>query len=233
MTPELQALASRVFQSGVLNYSSEFEKYAEVPFISSQHTGMMSLVGDFKLPPASTLKTLYGEAAEEILELADTLKGEIEATDDIGFAIPLRVSLVFAKEEGEEQIVIAKANGSAEDLQNLRKAMIVEKHVDPDKSHPFSQRGLMKAVNDKLWQDLDDEALRKKLPKQNQQGKPALNSHCIQACIMKLGWKKNNNGFHYHSKMSDRHQYSDAAVVALVKKIKKEDSFVARSKASK
>ncbi len=230
LMPELQSIASRVFQSGVLNYSSEFEKYADVPFISSQHTGMMSLVGDFKLPPASTLKTLYGDAATEMLELAETLKDEIEQTDDIGFAIPLKVSLVFAKQEGEEQIVIAKANGSAQDLQNLRNAMIVEKPVNPDKSHPYSLKAFIKAVNQKLTEELEESYLARKLPKKGPDGKPALNSHCVQACINKLNWKSGSNEFHYHSQLSNRHQYSEAAVTELVKRISKDDDFVSRAK---
>jgi hypothetical protein len=230
LMPELQSLASRVFQSGVLNYSGEFEKYAEVPFVSSQHTGMMSLVGDFKLPPASMLKTLYGKAADEIFDLAKTLQSEIESNNDIGFAIPLQVSLVFAKNDGDEQIVIARANGSAEDLKNLRQAMIVEKPVNPDKTHPYSQNGLMNEVNNRLQRDLEKDRLKVKLPKVNDKGIPALNSHCIQACISRLGWKKENNKYHYHSKLSNRHQYSPEAIDELTNRIIKEDSFVTTAK---
>jgi len=41
LMPELQGLASRIFQSGVLNYSSQFEKFCETPFLNSQHSGML------------------------------------------------------------------------------------------------------------------------------------------------------------------------------------------------
>ncbi|WP_373273436.1 DUF3644 domain-containing protein, partial [Vibrio parahaemolyticus] len=44
LIPELQGLASRVFQSGVINYSTKFEEFTEVPFLQSQHSGMISLV---------------------------------------------------------------------------------------------------------------------------------------------------------------------------------------------
>ena len=234
LMPELQSIASRIFQSGVLNYSSEFEKFADVPFISSQHTGMMSLVGDFKLPPASMLKTLYGDAATEILELATTLQDQIEQEDDIGFAIPMRVSLVFAKEEGGDQVVIAKANGSAEDLKNLRQAMVVEKPIDPDKSHPLSQGGLMKRVNEILLRDFAIEKLEKIQPKRDNQGRPSLNQHCIQSCVNKQGWKKqSNNKYHYYSNLSKRHQYSEEAVNELIERITADDHFVVRAKNNK
>lgn len=97
--PEIQSIASRIFQSGVLNFSAEFESFAEVPFISSQHTGMLSLVGDFQLPPASLLKSLYGSAADQILELASQLEQDIEAADDITFAIPINVSLMYTQDD--------------------------------------------------------------------------------------------------------------------------------------
>ncbi|WP_217627954.1 DUF3644 domain-containing protein [Vibrio parahaemolyticus] len=61
LMPEIQGIASRLFQSGVLNYSAKFEEFSEQSFLNSSHTGMISLVGDFKYPPVSVLKTNYGE----------------------------------------------------------------------------------------------------------------------------------------------------------------------------
>jgi hypothetical protein len=230
LMPEIQSIASRIFQSGVLNYSSEFESFTDTAFISSQHTGMMSLVGEFKLPPASLLKTLYGSAANEILELAHKVELEIEAADDISFAIPLRVSLVFAKEDGDAQIVIAKANGSTEDLKKLRQALIIEKPVDPDKSHPHSQGNLLKLLNETLTKELDHGKLRRVLPKTNEQGAPALNRHCLQSCISKLGWNKNNNKYHYFGKLAGRHQYSEEVITDLIKRIAQDENFVSQAK---
>ncbi len=233
LMPEIQSIASRIFQSGVLNYSSEFESFTDTAFISSQHTGMMSLVGEFKLPPASLLKTLYGSAANEILELAHEVESEIEAADDISFAIPLRVSLVFAKEEGDAQIVIAKANGSTEDLKKLRQALVIEKPVDPDKTHPHSQGVLLSLLNDTLTKDFDANKLARALPKTDIHGSPALNRHCLQACINKLGWKKNNNKYHYFGKLANRHQYSEEAITELVKRIAQDEQFVSQAKRKK
>lgn len=231
LMPEIQSIASRIFQSGVLNFSSEFEVFTEVPFISSQHTGMMSLVGEFKLPPASLLKTLYGSAATEILELAQQVEREIEEADDIAFAIPLRVSLVFAKEEGDAQIVIAKANGSTEDLKQLRQALIIEKPVDPDKSHPLNQNELLKALNGQLLENYALDKLERCLVKQDTAGRPALNRNCLQACLDKLNWKSQNNEFHRHHKISNRHQYSPSAVKELIKKITEDEAFLTQAKA--
>lgn len=229
LMPEIQSIASRIFQSGVLNFSSEFEKFADVPFISSQHTGMMSLVGEFKIPPASVLKRLYGSAANEILDLAKQVEAEIEEADDITFAIPIKVSLVFAKEEGEEQIILAKANGSTEDLKQLRNALVVEKHVDPDKTHPLGLNNLLKEVINNLKENHKPEKLEKCLIARKQ-GAPTLNVNCLQACLEKLNWKNNNNKYHYYHKLSNRHQYSHEAVQELSNKILTNEDFVSNAK---
>lgn len=232
LMPELQAIASRIFQSGVLNFSHEFEMFSLVPFISVQHTGMMTIVGDFKLPAISLLKTQYGNAAQEILELATSIQNEVEQADDISFAIPLKVHLVFAKGEGDAQVVLTKAAGTANDLNELRhKLRVIEKPVDLDKSHPYSQTKLQQMVNGKLATERDQTKLVKCIPCRNKlTGQPELNSHCIQACISRLGWKTSNNTYHYHAKVANRHQYSDSAVMELVKCILKEDDFITKSK---
>ncbi|NMU25032.1 DUF3644 domain-containing protein, partial [Vibrio parahaemolyticus] len=81
----------------------------------------------------------YGQAAEDILELAKTVEHEIEQANDIEFAIPINVSLVYAKDDEQGQVIIAKANGKSNDIEQLRNALIVQKAVDPEKSHIYSQ----------------------------------------------------------------------------------------------
>lgn len=232
LMPELQAIASRIFQSGVLNFSSEFEAFAQVPFLAVQHTGMMTIVGDFKLPAMSLLKTQYGAAAQEILELANSIQQEVELADDMNFAIPLKVHLVFAQGEGDAQVVLTKATGTSNDLNELRhKLRVIEKPVDADKTHPYSQKKLLQAVNTKLAAERDIKKLEKCIPGRNKNtNKPELNSHCIQACISRLDWKRGNNEYHHHSKLANRHQYSDSAIDELVKRITQQDDFISQSK---
>ena len=180
----------------------------------------------------SLLKTQYGAAAQEILDLATSIQHEVEQADDMSFAIPLKVHLVFAEGEGDAQVVLTKASGTANDLNELRqKLTVIEKPVDLDKSHPYSQTKLLQLVNEKLTAGRELDKLEKCVPGRNKlNGKPELNSHCIQACINRLGWKNANNTYHYHAKLANRHQYSDAAVVELVKRITQEDDFISKAK---
>lgn len=231
LMPELQGLASRIFQSGVINYSYAFEKFSEVPFLEAQHTGMMSLVGDFKTPPISVLKSLYGESGEEILTLARTLQDEIESSNDMDFAIPINVSLVYAKNNDGSQIIIANANGSKQDLENLRKALIVEKPIDSEKTHPYTQQAAIFEINKRLHAGFDITKLKKCLVAEDKPGKPIVNRDCFLSALNKLNWKINNNPYHHHQTISNRHLYSEQCISEMIIKITESDSFLRDAKA--
>lgn len=230
LMPELQGLASRIFQSGVLNYSSEFEKFSETAFLNSQHSGMLSLVGDFKLPPASLLKTYYGNAADEILELAKNTEEEISKSNDIEFAIPVNVSLVYAK---DGDTIIATANGKSADLQNLKNALVVNKTVNPEQSHPLTQATAIAAIKKGLKEKFDNAKLTKCLVSRCQKtGEMNFNTNCFQACLHKLKWKKENNEFHYFQSLANKHIFSYEAVNEIIKRITQDDNFLMQAKKS-
>ncbi|HHQ4930785.1 DUF3644 domain-containing protein [Aeromonas hydrophila] len=233
LMPEIQGLASRVFQAGVINYSTQFEEFSEVPFLSYQHAGMLSLVGDFNIPPISILRDQYGDSCDEILSLAKTLQDEIEENNDIDFAIPINVSLVYAKKDSTGLKILANANGSKEDLDNLRNALIVEKAVDPEKTHPYPQGVAVKEINKILQESYSTEKLFACLPARDKNSKPILNSHCFLSLVEKTGWKKNNNDFHHYQAISNRHLYSDLCIQESVKKITENDSFLRNAKKDK
>ncbi|EGR0746408.1 DUF3644 domain-containing protein [Vibrio parahaemolyticus] len=229
LIPELQGLASRVFQSGVINYSTKFEEFTEVPFLQSQHSGMISLVGDFKLPPKTLLTSYYGQAAEDILELAKTVEHEIEQANDIEFAIPINVSLVYAKDDEQGQVIIAKANGKSDDIEQLRNALIVQKAVDPEKSHIYSQNSAIRAINEQL-NKFSAEKLGRCLVARDKKGELTFNSNCFQAVVEKLHWKKTNNEFHHFQAMANKHIYSQQAIEEIVSRITENEKYLQQAK---
>ncbi|MFW1137403.1 DUF3644 domain-containing protein [Vibrio parahaemolyticus] len=196
LIPELQGLASRVFQSGVINYSTKFEEFTEVPFLQSQHSGMISLVGDFKLPPKTLLTSYYGQAAEDILELAKTVEHEIE---------------------------------QANDIEQLRNALIVQKAVDPEKSHIYSQNSAIRAINEQL-KKFSAEKLSRSLVARDKKGELTFNSNCFQAVVERLNWKKNNNEFHHFQAMANKHIYSQQAVEEIVSRITENERYLQQAK---
>ena len=216
LVPEVQGLASRIFQSGVFNYSSAFEEFCEVPFIKTTNLGMLSLVGSFQMPPLAMMRTVYGTAADEMLELANELTTSIEKSNDVAFAIPLNVTLQFATNDEEgAQIILAKAD---EGVPGLQKALTIVKSVDAEKTHPYRQSDLLREINARLNILVTTEKLTKILVARKD-GKPIFNGNCFQAVVQKLKWKHDNNRFHHYLEKANTHLYSEQAVNEIIDKL--------------
>lgn len=219
LMPEVQGIMSRVFQSGVLNYSTRFQDFTEQPFISTTHSGMLSLVGDLKYPSIAALRSKYGEEiGNEVSSLIDELTEEARQADDIQFAIPLNVRLIFAKtDEQGNMITLARAE---EGIEGLKKAIILEKPTDRAKTHPFKESAAINEINKRLYERYSNEVLEGKLVARNKQTKkPEINSHCFRSVVAKLKWKNSDNKYHYENKDPVIHYYSDFAVEEFIEKI--------------
>lgn len=230
LMPEIQGIMSRVFQSGVLNYTSKFEEFTEISFLNSSHAGMISLVGEFKSPPVSIMKSTYGDIADEIIELASSVKTDVENSDDIEFAIPLNVKLVFATDaEDGSTITIARAD---EGIEGLKKALVIEKPVDRSKSHPLLQKDAINEINNRLHQRFDTEKLKKHLVKScSRTGNPIINPNCFAAILSKNKWKLGDNKFHYKNENPEIHYYSYDLVEEFIKKVMEQDTYLRKTKA--
>ena len=229
LMPEIQGIASRIFQSGVLNYSSYFEKFTEVSFLNNNSTGMISLVGEFRTPPISVLKSIYGEVATDILDLATTLQQEVDDKNDIVYAIPLNVKLVFATSDDDgNTITLAKAD---EGIEGLKKALIIEKPVDRSRTHPYLQKDAIEHINEKIYELYSIEKIEKHLVfKDNKTGKKAINKNCFDAVICKNGWKNSNNKYHHKNNNPEYHYYSPALVDEFVKKAMTNEDYLMNTK---
>ncbi|KMK05750.1 hypothetical protein ABW11_01420 [Pluralibacter gergoviae] len=229
LMPEIQGIASRIFQSGVLNYSSYFEKFTEVSFLSNNSAGMISLVGEFKTPPISVLKSIYGDVANDILELATTLQHEVDEKNDIEYAIPLNVKLVFAKSDDDgNTITLAKAEDG---IEGLKKALIIEKPVDRSKTHPYLQKDAIEEINNKLHELYSVEMIDKHLYcTDKKSGKKIINKNCFDSVISKNGWKNSNNKYHHENSNPEYHYYSPALVSEFIKKIMEHENYLYNAK---
>ncbi len=229
LMPEIQAVASRLFQSGVFNYSSKFEEFSEVPFINTSNTGMISLVGEFSTPPLSMLKSVYGNAADDIIKLAENLTKSIEDSNDIAYAIPLNVTLHFAK-KGEEgtQIVLTKAEDG---MAGLKDALVIEKSVDAERTHPYKQGTAIDEISKRLKDKYDENFLKEHLPSRKNDIS-YFNPNCFQSMIHKLSWKNSNNKYHHFLSTANTHLYSEAAITTIIDKIVKNTNYLLEAKKS-
>lgn len=224
LMPEIQGIMSRVFQSGVLNYTSKFEEFTEVSFLNSSHAGMISLVGEFKAPPASVMKSTYGDIASEIIELATSVQHDVEQSDDIEFAIPLNVKLVFATNaEDGSTIAIARAD---EGIEGLKKALVIEKPVDRSRTHPFLQKEAINQINRCLRERYELDKLERHLVALDKKGMPFINRNCFDAVLSKNKWKNSDNRFHYKNKNPELHYYSNDLVEEFIKVIMEHENYL-------
>jgi hypothetical protein len=230
LMPEVQYLVSRIFQSGVINYSDAFESFSNQPFIDQGPGGLMSLVGDFQEPNVIRLQNIYGgEIGSEIFDLAKSLEREITEIDSVNYAIPLDIKLVFAKDDGSgKYLAVSRAE---EGIKALKDAVIIEKPVDKSKTHPYKATDAEREINKRLHSVLSKEALTQKLVARDRgTNMPKFGRDCFLAAIEFHGWKKNNNKHHYKNTDPELHYYSEMAIDEIMRNIINNEGYVLKIK---
>ena len=232
LMPEIQGPVSRLFQSGIMNYSKEFEGFAQHRFLESSHAGLMTLIGDLRSPDAAVLKSRYGNyVGEEIAQLASELADEAGKANDIRFAVPIDVRLGFAKDSADGHVIYL--SNADQGMEALRNAIVVEKPVDREKTHPYLQKDIIKIINNRLNEQYRTEDLQEALPSRDDTDMPYINSHDFQAVIAKLKWKSSTNRYHYKSSNPEIHYYSDYAIDEFLAKVMDDKSFLVRARESR
>lgn len=230
--PEIQDPISRLFQSGIMNYSNEFEGSAQQGFLDSSHAGLMTLVGDLRGHDTATLKSRYGNyVGAEVAQLADELADEAGKVNDIRFAIPIDVRLVFARDGADGQVI--HLSNAGEGMEGLRNAIVVEKPVDRERTHPYRQKDAIRNINIRLNERYRPEDLLEALPGRDEMGRPRVSSHDFQSGIERLKWKSSNNRYHHRDLNPETHRYSEYAIDEFVGKIMNDKSFLEKARKSR
>ena len=219
LMPEMQGSISRIFQSGVMNYSKTFNDFSQQTFLPSSHAGMLSLIGEISSPSNATIVARYGDkVGDELISLLDSLNEEVENINDIEFAIPLDVRLVFAKNDHEgNTVTLSKAEAG---MEGLAKAIVVEKPVDRSKTHPYRTGDAVKEINKRMREKHSDNYLREYLKCSTApNGKTEINDFDFRSIAHKLKWKNGNNAEHYKNENPETHYYSDNAIEEGISKI--------------
>ena len=231
LMPEIQGPVSRLFQSGIMNYSNEFEDFAKQRFLDSSSAGLMTLVGDLRSPDIATLRGRYGNhVGEEVAQLASDLTHETGKVNDIRFAIPIDVRLVFAKDHADGHVI--HLSNAGEGIDGLRNAIVVEKPVDRERTHPYRQKDAVRRINVLLNERYRSEDLQEALPGRDKMGKPRVSSHDFQASIAKLKWKSSNNRHHYKTSNPENHYYSEHAIDEFVAKVMNDRNYLRNARES-
>ena len=178
---------------------------------------MMSLVGDFQLPPLLILNNIYGDSAKDMLELAKTIEDQINESDNVEFAIPLNVKLMFSKQSDDgPAILLAKAE---EGVEGLNKALVVEKAVQPETSQPYLTNDAVEKIDARLTASFDKGQLDKYLISVSKEtGLKKFGPHCFKIMAHKLQLKGNNNRYHWKLNRPEVHRYSEDAIKLIIDK---------------
>lgn len=217
--PELGPIASRYFQSGVMNFFREYLALAGYPPMQVSGVGLLSLVFDGTEPYQATLVQRYGhERAAFILSRIQRLEQAADQTSDNRFAIPLHLSIGFVDKRSQPEQTIAGIAGVM--------PIVVNKPVDPKKSHPHEAKQIVAEVNKRLVSKLSEEGLRKLFGR----AKPEFNIHDFSSISSMEGWKDNSNKFHFDHGTIVQHTYSDACIDFIMEKLAKDGEYLKRAK---
>src|SRR5690606_37912805 len=104
--------------------------------------------------------------------------------NDPAFAIPLDLSVGFVNKHTSPEQTIAGLSGMV--------PIVVDKPVDPKKSHPHEVNHIVSEVNKRLKSRFSDDALNKLLGKR---AKPGFNTHDFSSISSIEGWRKDSNPF--------------------------------------
>jgi hypothetical protein len=228
LMPEVQSIMSRFFQSGIVNYSKEFKIFTKEDFISSNHAGLISLVGDLKTPCIKMLQNKYGkETGEEISWLISDLKKQAEIENNTQFAIPIDVDLVFATKDNRGNI-ITLAKG--EDAEGLEKAIVIKKPSRREETHPYKESDAIREINQRLYERYTVDQLIQLITINKHTNKPEINTNCFRAVIAKSKWKSSDNRYHHANKDPEYHYFSDFAVEEFIKKVMENQGYLKKAK---
>jgi hypothetical protein len=219
MLPALDAIASRYFQSGVMNFFREFRAFAGEPPLQMYGVGLMSLVFDAPDHTSATLQQHFGaERAMRIVKRIQELEQAAMAMNDPAYAIPLNLSVGFVDKNSHPEQTIAGLTGMT--------PVVVAKTLDPKKSHPHEVRHVLEAVNKRLTERYSEDGIRKLL------GRPNIrfNKDDFSSISDKEGWKVSSNKFHFDHGTTVQHTYSDECIEFILDKLTREPGYLKKAK---
>ena len=220
MLPALDAIASRYFQSGVLNFFREFKEAAGYPPLHMNGVGLMSLVFDSPLPLHRNLVHQHGaDRAKDILERIKSMEAAANNMDDPAFAIPLHLSVGFVNKQSSPEQTIAGLSGMV--------PIVVTKTRDPKKTHPHEVNHIVAEVNKRLRLKYTEEVLKKLFQSRST---PEFNTHDFSSIGSQEGSKKDSNPFHFDHGTSIQHTYSDECVGFIMRKLTEDPEYLKRAK---
>lgn len=209
--PVVPADVLGLFQAGVINYAKKLKEWTGADLATRVPLGMMALVYDVdpsthSLDSAIVRRNMTPEGIKWLRNFQQDIRSKaksVEADVEQQFYIPINLRLAIVKNPSKADIVLGSGQGGTE-------AMIVEVAKDPDKTHPYRQKDVLK------------EMVKRCSPT------PTLNQYDF-LCVRKVFKVENKREFYYKSKFAAP-QYSEAFIDWLIEQYQKDNAFFTKAK---
>lgn len=208
LVSEVTGIATRYFQSGILNYIRYYQDIAnEAPF-RFEGTGLLTLGVAYNSPSLDVLRVRHGQNADEIKSLITKLEEDAEKLDDDRFAVSIQYQLVLEKKAGPDAIRLVN---SPHGLPVAR----VEVPVDPSKTHPYTATScatLLQERTNSKWTKGDVATIAEFLDK-----------------------KSSTNPYHrqHQHGQTTLHTYSEKFIDLVVERLKQDGDLLKKARAAK
>ncbi len=139
-----------LFQAGVLNYPWVLQEWFGISLSDRVPLGMMSLVYDFNpeqhsLEHAKMKRRLSAEVVRWLTEFQQGVRNQAQSlgASSQRFYIPIDLRLAIVRNPRKADIVLSSGTAGQETL-------VVEVPKDPDQTHPYRRKEVLKIVNERL-----------------------------------------------------------------------------------
>ena len=156
------------------------------------------------------------------------MEAEISNANNLEFAMPLNITFGIVKKDSDGAINLLNSD---EGVEGIRNALVVEKPVSSEKSHPYRETIAINVLFEKLQHYFSASDLPSYIPcRDRKTGLPKITDHCFQSMLFKVKCKSSNNTYHYAENDPKRHRYSEALVDLLFEKITNDAAFITHAK---
>ncbi len=188
--PELDPYFSRVFQRGVLNYIECLDKWFSIKMIEEFTPGLISLISSEKsLKNISVLKGKFNKEDFKSIKYWVDRFGKLEKMGERA-TIPINYTVALIKNPKKADIVLSSGR-----FGKKMGAVILEKYRDPDITHPFRRKEVLKKANKNL--------------------KIKISTYDFEAYCFVNGIKKRKNDYFWKSKYGTS-QFSDKIIDEMI-----------------
>lgn len=213
LVPEVLAPASLIFQAGVHNFIKYYKAVVGTDLLGYRGKGLISLVVDPTPTDTVQLQANYGaKLANQISFFTQDLINQIHNNPGNEFSVNVKLSLHSTKNVNSADFTFSIDPSSEPTIGFVRDPK------DPEKTHPYFQRGAVIRINERLHE------IRSSV---------RISNYDFQAVVQREGWKKNTpNPYCYHYKSMSRFAYSESAVDRAVQLLSQQPKYLELARAA-